>query len=217
LDYLLRDGTSPLGPVRQLSPVLGAGFFRDERDLRVDPSRGTVASAFGELVSGWLTDDTRYFRSTLDGRGFLSLGRGFVVASRVSTVFTTGDVPEYRRVGVGGRQSIRGQPESVELGNSLALASMELRFPLLSRKRFNLPVPLVPKRISNVDLRVDGELFMDGGTAWDDNVGFRNARIRKGAGVGLRIFLPVFEIARFEFAFDESGNPTLSLTEGNLI
>jgi outer membrane protein assembly factor BamA len=94
---------------------------------------------------------------------------------------------------------------------------MELRFPLLSRKRFGLPVPFVPKRISNVDLRIDGEVFVDSGSTWDDNVGFRNARFRNGAGVGLRIFLPILELARFELAFDEYGNPTVTLAEGNLI
>lgn len=217
LEMLQRAGTHPDGPIKQLSPVVGAGLFRDTRDLRIDPSRGTVASAFGELISGWSTDDVSFVRSTLDGRAFLSLGYGFVLASRANGVFTTGDVPAYRKVGIGGQQSIRGQPIGVDVGNSLARGSMELRFPVLSRKKFTLPIPLVPKRISNVDLRIDGEIFVDSGSTWDDSVGFRNARLRTGAGVGLRIFLPIIEVSRFELSFDESGTTTLSLTEGNLI
>jgi hypothetical protein len=35
--------------------------------------------------------------------------------------------------------------------------------------------------------------------------------------VGVRIFLPVLEIAGLELAFDESGSPTLYFREGNLI
>ena len=217
LELLQRPGTHPEGPIKQLSPVVGAGLSRDSRDVRVDPSRGTLTSAFGEFVSGWTTDEINYVRSTLDGRGFQSLGHGFVLAGRVLGVFTTGTVPAYRKVGIGGPGSIRGQPTSVDIGNSSARGSMELRFPLIGRKKFTLPIPLVPKRISNVDLRIDGEVFVDSGTTWDDSVGIHTARIRTGAGFGLRIFLPIVEVGRLEVSFDESGNPTFSLTEGNVI
>jgi hypothetical protein len=41
--------------------------------------------------------------------------------------------------------------------------------------------------------------------------------VRSGFGVGLRIFLPVVELVRLELAFDESGSPTVLLSDGNLI
>jgi outer membrane protein insertion porin family len=217
LEKLDRSGTHPGGPVDQLSPVVGTIFSRDDRNVRIDPTRGSLFSAGTELISGWATDDLSYLRSILDGRIFLATGRGTVLAARGVTVVTTGDIPDFRLVGVGGGGSIRGQPSSVEVGKNLARASIEWRFPLLARRRFVLPIPLVPRKISNVDLRIDGEFFVDAGTAWDDSVGFRSARIRPGAGFGLRVFLPVLELARIELAFDPSGTPRAYFREGNLI
>jgi outer membrane translocation and assembly module TamA len=87
----------------------------------------------------------------------------------------------------------------------------------LKQRRFGVPLPFVPTKISNFDLRVDGELFIDSGTAWDDAIGFQSARVRTGAGIGLRVFLPILELVRLELAFDLHGSPTVYLREGNLI
>ncbi len=216
LELLKRDGTHPLGPVDQWSPAVGMGWSRDKRNVRIDPRRGTFASAIGELVTG-TDDDLHYGRLFLDTRGFLAIGRPFVVATRLGAVLTNGRVPDYREVGVGGPASIRGQPDDVERGTNIARGSLELRFPMLPRQRFALPIPFVPKRISNVDIRLDGELFLDSATAWQDRAGLESARFRHGAGVGIRIFMPIIELVRLEVAFDRDGNATFYLREGNII
>jgi outer membrane translocation and assembly module TamA len=64
---------------------------------------------------------------------------------------------------------------------------------------------------------VDGEVFVDAGTAWDVSAELPDARIRGGAGFGLRLFLPIVEVARFEVAFDPSGGARVYLSEGNII
>ncbi len=217
LEKLDRDGTHPGGSVDEISPVVGLQFFRDKRNVRIDPTRGTLLSAGTALVSSWATDELSYLRSNVDGRVFLSMWKGTVLAARGGTIVTTGELPPYRLVGVGGSRSIRGQPTSVETGKNLGRAAVEWRFPVLERRRFVLPIPFLPRKVSNFDLRIDGELFVDSGTAWDDSVGFRRARVRSGAGFGLRIFLPVLELARIEVAFDESGRPSFYFREGNVI
>jgi outer membrane protein assembly factor BamA len=217
LDRLQREGSVPDEHLDQLSPAMGIGIYRDTRNLRIDPSRGTFALANGAYVTGWTSDEINYVRTNLDGRVFRAVHPGVVVAARVGSVLTTGTVPDYRQLGIGGSGSIRGQPSDVETGSNLGRASLELRFPLLDQQRFSLPVPFVPKRVSNVDVRVDGEVFADAGSAWDDIAGFRTTRVRTSYGLGLRVFLPVVELVRLELAFDESGTPTLLLTDGNLI
>ncbi len=217
LEILERDGTSPEGKVDQLSPVIGIGLLRDKRNVRIDPARGTLAVATTELATGWTTDEISYLRTSVDARAFQSLPGGLVVAGRIGTVVTSGRVPDYRLLGVGGSSSIRGQPGDVEVGSNLGRASAELRFPIMDQRRFSLPIPFVPQRISNVDLRIAGFLFADAGSAWNDAPGFREARVRSGYGVGLRLFLPIVELVRLELAFDESGSPTFYLRDGNLI
>lgn len=217
LEILNRDGTAPGGPVKQLTPSVGAGVFRDSRNVRVDPVRGSFLSFSAEYATGWTTDEIDYVRTVGDARKFLAVGRRLVLAARGVGLLSAGEVPPYRRVGVGGASSIRGQPSNVLVGNNFARASLELRFPLVGQRRFTLPIPLVPKRVKNFDLRFDGVLFADVGSAWGAPVDFDQAELKEGFGVGLRIFLPVFEVARFELAFDHKGEPTIYFREGNLI
>jgi len=217
LNRLQREGLLPEERLDQLNPVIGVGTFRDTRDVRIDPARGTYAQASGSLSTGWTSDEISFFRTFLEGRLFQSVAGAAVVAVRGGTILTTGRVPDYRTLGVGGDDSIRGQPRDVQTGSNVGRASLEIRFPILAQRRFSLPIPFVPKRISNVDLRVDGELFADAGTAWNDAEGLADARVRSGFGVGLRVFLPVVELVRLELAFDESGKPSFLFSDGNVI
>ncbi|MGQ0723521.1 MAG: BamA/TamA family outer membrane protein [Candidatus Eiseniibacteriota bacterium] len=211
-----RDEAHPEGSLNQLVPSIGAAYFRDTRNVRIDPTRGSLLSATSEYATSWTAGGISYLRNSGDARAFLSLGERFVIAGRANTVLSTGEVPLYRRVAVGGSSSIRGQPPNAVIGENLARASMELRFGLMSTRRFNLPIPLVPGRIKNFDLRFDGVIFADAGTAWGP-VPLRDSELKQGFGVGLRIFLPVLEVAGLELSFDENGSPTLYFREGNII
>jgi outer membrane protein insertion porin family len=218
MEVLQRDGTAPGGGVQQLSPSVGAGYFRDSRNVRVDPVRGSLLSLSSEYASGWTTDEISYVRSAGDARKFVSVGSRLVLAGRAIALLTAGRVPNYRLVGVGGSSSIRGQPGDVAIGTNLARASLEVRFPLVGQRRFALPLPLVPKRIKNFDLRFDGVLFADAGAAWGGpSTDFDQTELKEGFGFGLRVFLPVFEVARIEIAFDEKGEPTFYFREGNFL
>jgi outer membrane protein assembly factor BamA len=186
----------------------------------VDPDRGIFASTALEYASSWTSDDTEYVRGQIDLRGFKTLFPRLVVAGRGQTILTSGTVPSYRDLVVGGAGSIRGQPSEVLRGTSIARSSVELRFKLLKSRRFGFTVPLLPEKVgqfTNFDLRIDGELFFDAGSAWTGAGGFDTAQAKYGAGFGFRFFLPVFELVRLELAFDEEGNATFYFREGNII
>jgi outer membrane protein assembly factor BamA len=140
-----------------------------------------------------------------------------VLATRLETVLSTGDVPSYRQLELGGAGSLRGQPEGVVGGSNITRASLELRFPLLPQRRFRIPVPFVPEDIANVDLRIDGEVFVDAGLAWNNGADLPEQPVKFGTGVGLRVFLPILELLRLELAFDEDGYVTFYVREGNVI
>jgi outer membrane protein assembly factor BamA len=217
VEVLRRDGTDPGGKVDEIGPVAGLGFFRDTRDVGVDPSRGTLFNILGQSAWGLKTDELGYWRANGDFRFFFEVGGDVTIAGRGATVLTTGHVPDFRKVGVGGGGSIRGQRTDVAIGNNIGRASFELRFPIFPERRFAIPLPFVPKKVSNFDLRIDGELFVDSGAAWNSRAEIPDTRVYSGAGAGLRVFLPVFEVARVELAFDEDGNPTFYFLDGNVI
>jgi len=216
IEVLRLEHSVPQLRINQLAPSIGIGYFRDSRNVRVDPQRGSFLSASGQYDVGWVTDDLTFIRSVLDGRKFVSFG-SVVFAGRARTVLSRGEVPSYRKLGIGGPGSIRGQKQDVTYGDNIGLAAMELRFPLLPKRRFTLPLPFAPQRVRNFDLRLDGVLFADAGASWDDTPELRDATIFRGVGIGLRVFLPVLELARLEVAFDEEGRPTFYFREGNLI
>lgn len=220
LEYLLRDEILGEDRVKQLSPTVGFGWFRDVRNVRIDPDRGTFFLAAGEISSGWITDDLNYLRGQVDTRAFQQIGSHFVAAARAQTILTTGSVPFYRRFALGGGSSIRGQPSDVITGNNLARASGELRVHILKTRRVALQIPFLPPkigRLSNFDFRVDGVIFADAGATWDSLEQFEDSPVKVGGGFGFRLFLPFVELLRIEVAFDEKGNPTFYFREGNLI
>ncbi|MDP6461859.1 MAG: BamA/TamA family outer membrane protein [Gemmatimonadota bacterium] len=217
LDFISRDAGSPSGEVHETSPALLLGVFRDTRNVRIDPSRGGVLSSRSEVTRGLNTGEPSYLRTSFDARGFHHVRQDLLLATRATATLTTGEVPEYRLLTAGGPSSIRGQPDGVLTGKNVARMSLEMRFPLMGLRRFILPMPFLPSSLSNFDLRIDGEVFADAGTAWDDSPGFGHAQVKAGAGLGLRIFLPVLELVRIEVAFDSSGRPSFYVIEGNLI
>lgn len=217
MERLTREDTHPSGGVDQLSPSVGVSWSRDSRNVRIDPSRGTQLLIAPSYVAGWIQDDLEYSRTAIDLRGFRQIGDWVVLAGRANSILTKGRVPDYRRIFIGGAGTVRGQPDEFDQGNSLVLLAAEVRFPLLPRRRFQLPLPWVPRSIKNFDLRVDGALFVDSGTAWESREDVGSTKFGTGAGFGLRIFLPVLELVRLEFAFDESGNFSFYFREGNRI
>lgn len=217
LERLTRDRTFPSGGLNELSPTVGVGISRDKRNVRIDPTRGTLASAGTSYSNSWITGDVSFLRSIVDARAYRSVGWGIVLAARANTILTTGQVPDYRDLAVGGSGSIRGQPTEVERGTNIGRVSAEMRFPILDQRRFSLPIPFVPRRVSNVDIRVAGVVFADVGSAWNSRDDLDQRRLHQGFGVGLRVFLPIVELVRLELAFDPSGNPTFYLRDGNVI
>jgi len=220
LEYLERDN-NPIGlGIDQLTPTVGMSWSRDTRNVRVDPDRGTFFVVGSEYAVGLYSSDLNYIRTQVDGRAFFPLSSRFLVAGRSQTVFTTGDVPPYRLLSIGGGSSIRGYQSGLLVGESFTRGALELRIKLLKSKRFGLQIPLVPKKmgkISNIDFRVDGVLFSDAGTAWFDPQDFGDAPTKVGGGFGFRLFVPFFDILRMELAFDQEGNATFYIREGNII
>lgn len=220
LESLRRDADPFQEKVIQLAPTVGAGWFRDTRNVRVDPDRGVFLFSSAEVSQGWITEDLAFLRGQADLRSFTALGSRFVWANRGQSVLTTGRVPFYRNFALGGGSSIRGQEPGVVTGKNFARGSTELRIHLIGTHRVGFNLPLLPpkiSRLSNFDFRIDGALFADAGTAWNYSQDLADAPVKWGAGFGLRVFLPFVELVRLELAFDEQGNPTFYIREGNFL
>ncbi|HMB70470.1 MAG TPA: BamA/TamA family outer membrane protein, partial [bacterium] len=90
VEVLQRDGNAPGGAVQQLTPAVGAGYFRDSRNVRIDPIRGSFLSFSSEYATGWTTDEINFVRTFGDARKFLSVWNRFILAGRGVAVLTGG-------------------------------------------------------------------------------------------------------------------------------
>jgi outer membrane protein insertion porin family len=187
-------------------------YVDDKRDDPFDPSRGRYAQGAVEYAGGLLGGTNEFGRVTATLQGYTRLPEGWVVAGRIRggwiQPFGRGPlagaspdtsrisrVPWEERFRLGGGNTVRGYPEG-RLGRlnpegeavgglALLLASIELRFPLVSI--------------------VQGALFLDGGNVWADPAEFGPDRLSGGLrdrgydplnmayamGGGLRLRTPV--------------------------
>ena len=139
----------------------------DTRDNVYDPTKGARASLSAEFAGfggnfnfqKYMISDTHYFK----------VGRSQVFALRGQYGIGNGSISEYNQFRLGGQDSIRGYREDQFRGDRMALASLEYRFPIVSK--------------------VTGALFTDYGGAWDS--GFAPKHMHGSIGVGLGLNTPI--------------------------
>ena len=139
----------------------------DTRDNVYEPTKGARASLSAEFAGfggnfnfqKYMISDTHYFK----------VGRSQVFALRGQYGIGNGSISEYNQFRLGGQDSIRGYREDQFRGDRMALASLEYRFPIVSK--------------------VTGALFTDYGGAWDS--GFAPKHMHGSIGVGLGLNTPI--------------------------
>ncbi|MBN1295320.1 PD40 domain-containing protein [bacterium] len=111
------------------------------------------------VVTGGEFDD--YWNSYADFREYIPLGARSLLAFRQWGAWSEGDEP--RVFAVGGAGTLRGFDYNRYLGSRVALATVELRFPLLDQLRF-------PGNISLYGFR--GKFFVDAAAVWSKGMDF---------------------------------------------
>jgi outer membrane protein assembly factor BamA len=113
------------------------------------------------------------------------------------------DVPPYLQYFMGGANTIRGY-KLIELGKEI-YGKNQLLYNFEYRWNF---IPINPYKIIrwkfNLGLQLAG--FADVGTAWTRSKDFSLNRTRLGAGAGLRLLVPVFEMIRFDVGVSQYGD-----------
>jgi hypothetical protein len=139
-----------------------------------EPPRALRAEATFELSSrAALGGDFDFRRLIANLRGHRALSERTAIEGRVLLGHASGSVPLQKRFSIGGIGTLRGYPNKVFPGESMALATVEWRFD---------PGRLLPRLA----------VFYDGGSAWTrgtDGPGWKSAL---GAGVKWPAVAPIF-------------------------
>ena len=139
----------------------------DTRDNVYEPTMGARASISTEFAG--LGGDFNYQKVILGDTHYLKAGRAQVFVLRGQYGISHGTISEYSQFRLGGQDTIRGYREDQFRGTRMALASLEYRFPIVSK--------------------VTGALFTDYGGAWSD--GFMPEKLHGSIGVGLGLNTPI--------------------------
>jgi len=195
---------------RDRLPSLGLTFAYDRRDLFEYPRSGVFVKLWG-LRTGFNSEYIHFQRYGADVRGYKKIYRNLSLGARAMTDLARDKIPIYDRVFLGYSNRVRGhftRAEDKREGENLALASVELRFPIMPWRYFSASdVPMFGSYFQNMKFGISAGIFADYGRVWfQSNKRPRFADGQRGYGVGLHFHLPFpINLLRLELAFDEKG------------
>ena len=152
----------------------------DTRDNIYMPTEGGRVTVTAEIAG--FGGDFNFQKASIEDTHFLKVGRAQVVAARLAYGIGMGDISEYNQYKVGGQNTLRGYRDDQFRGNRMCMASLEYRFPLVKK--------------------VQGAIFTDWGSAWDD--GFVPDGFHGSIGVGVSIDTPLGPL-RFDYGRGSNG------------
>lgn len=155
----------------------------DTRDNIYNPTSGGRVSLTTEFAG--FGGDFDYQKYTIEDNRYIKVGHAQVIALRGQYGHGDGGIPESNQYQLGGQNSLRGYRDGQFEGDSMFLGTIEYRFPIVKK--------------------VQGALFTDFGSAWDD--GWKPDGFHKSVGIGLQMETPVGPI-RIDYGRGEDGGRT---------
>ena len=197
---------------------LALSFFRDSRDDRISPTRGSLQTVVAEVAGGPLRGKSSYEKLQVISSWYSPRANGWQLAARasggvmgpigdVSNTFAPGQqdarvarVPKERRFFIGGINSLRGYDENsipADGGLVMLLANAEARIPLWGPFGAEVFVD-----VGNVWARPEHVRLANFVAPWDARRG-QPGDLRYTYGVGARLMLP-FGPLRFDLAWSQN-------------
>jgi len=141
----------------------------DTRDNIYNPTEGGRVGMSLELAG--LGGDFTFQKGSFEDQRYWKVGHAQVIAARGELGAARGHVSEYNQFKLGGQSTLRGYREDQFRGTRMALASVEYRFPIVSK--------------------VQGAIFADGGSAWSEDWAPKSGDFHGSVGVGLSFNTPL--------------------------
>jgi outer membrane protein insertion porin family len=170
------------------------GFTRDTRDFIFNPSSGSYISLQSEIAKPWIFANIDYNLFTFETRSYFPIYWKFVLMARLRMGIVTSkdEVPYYKRFYAGGtgEDGVRGYPDRslspVEDGkriggNALFINNLELKLKL--SQNFAILA------------------FYDMGNAFTNYKEFNLHDLKRGAGVGIRVEIPMMGVLGFDLGY----------------
>ncbi len=149
----------------------------------LNPQKGSVISFSCENACGGLGSEIDYIKPTLEGKNYLPLPRGLVLAGRagfqtIKPIESTDEIPIYRQLFLGGSKTVRGYAYQ--------------EFGVINHHGVPVDVSGLSSFSGNIELRypiyreISGVVFLDMGVLDDDYFRYDFSNMRYTTGLGLR-------------------------------
>ncbi|MEO0126517.1 MAG: outer membrane protein assembly factor BamA [candidate division WOR-3 bacterium] len=170
------------------------GITRDTRDFIFNPSSGSYISLQTEIAKPWIFANIDYNRFTFETRSYFPVFWKFVLMTRfrMGIVTSADEVPYYKRFYAGGtgEDGVRGYSDRslspIEDGkriggNALFINNIELKL------KFSQSFALLA--------------FYDMGNAFASYKDFNFYDLKRGAGIGIRVEIPMMGVLGFDLGY----------------
>ncbi|MBN2102846.1 BamA/TamA family outer membrane protein [bacterium] len=154
-------------------PVLTGLFCNvDTRDWPDYPRHGYFLYAGADYTN---ISNHQYAHAILNLRNYFPIKRNDILAVQWLIQGFQGDIPIYKRLHLGGGDTVRGIPTGLLAGDRFVMANVEYRFPIMYERNFK----------ENVNLGYGGVLFFDLGSAWFSREPWTLDDCRSALGIGI--------------------------------
>lgn len=152
-----------------------AGYFLnwDTRDWPSYPRRGQYILVGVDYT--WVKHDNPFQFIYLNIKKYYPKKRSDILAVQYLFQGYHGTIPVYKRLHLGGGESVRGIPTGFFAGDLLAMMNVEYRFPIMYERNFE----------ENLHVGYAGVIFFDIGTAWFAKDKWTANRVRSSVGIGI--------------------------------
>lgn len=156
------------------------GYLHDNRDLRLDPSRGGREQIIVEHALGFLGGEANFTKLDLDLRRYIPLMKAdkkgelpkLVLAGRFVYGHSLGELPPFEQYFIGGTDTVRGYDTDSQFGENQIYGNLELRY------RINRKFQFVA--------------FTDAGSAYGGGSSpYKDMDLLFSVGVGIRLQTPI--------------------------
>lgn len=156
------------------------GYLHDNRDLRLDPSKGGREQIIVEHALSFLGGDAKFTKIDVDLRHYVPLMKAdkkgdlpkLVLAGRFVYGHSLGDLPPFEQYFIGGTDTVRGYDTDSQFGKNQIYGNLELRYRV--NKKFQFVA------------------FTDAGSAYGGiSSPYNNIDLLFSVGVGIRLQTPI--------------------------
>lgn len=156
------------------APVSAGVFFTaDTRDWPSYPRNGYLVHVSGDHT--WFGSGQTYMCGIFNLRTYHPVGRSDILAMQLFVQGYHHAIPVYKRLHLGGGDSVRGLPSGYMAGDRLVMGNIEYRFPIMYERHFE----------ENLHVGYAGVIFFDLGSAWFSKDAWNIRDLRTSAGIGV--------------------------------